>query len=175
MRRCLAPDAAVRDIPFLPAVRDIPWGSYWGRSCLTSRLRTSPTTTSSPTARPKFCVWSCWANRTKRSLTSYSLPWAPSKPTSTTSWSKPSSKTARRSSCIFGSDNLPKRDRFILVGFIWANVKAAARELLSLAAVFWLTLSFVSICNIWRPNRRLTVTDRDELQNARRIISICNR
>ena len=40
MRRCLAPDAAVRDIPFLPAVRDIPWGSYWGRSCLTSRLRT---------------------------------------------------------------------------------------------------------------------------------------
>ena len=121
MRRWLAPDAAVRAIPFLPAVRDIPWGSYWGRSCLTSRLRTSPTTTSSPTARPRFCVWLCWANQTKRLLTSCSLPWTPSRPTSTTSWSKPSSKTAPRSSSTFGSDNLLKRDRFILAGFIWAN------------------------------------------------------
>ncbi|WP_233505085.1 hypothetical protein [Collinsella sp. OM07-12] len=37
-------DAAVGDVPFLPAVWDIPWGSRWGRSCLTSRLRTSPMT-----------------------------------------------------------------------------------------------------------------------------------
>jgi hypothetical protein len=32
--------------------------------------------------------------------------------------------------------DLPKRDRFILAGFIWENTKAAARELLSLAAAF---------------------------------------
>ena len=38
-------DAAVRDVPCLPAVWDNPWGSRWGRSCLTSRLRTSPMTT----------------------------------------------------------------------------------------------------------------------------------
>lgn len=31
-------------------------------------------------------------------------------------------KTAPRSSCIFGNVSLPKRDRFILVGFIWTNV-----------------------------------------------------
>ena len=109
-------------------IANLGWGSFnypqssrWGRSCLTSRLRTSPTTTSSPTARPRFCVWLCWANQTKRLLTSCSLPWTPSRPTSTTSWSKPSSKTAPRSSSTFGSDNLLKRDRFILAGFIWAN------------------------------------------------------
>ena len=49
------------------------------------------------------------------------LPWAPSRPTSTTSWSKPSSKTAPRSSSTSGNANLPKRDRSILVGFLWAN------------------------------------------------------
>ena len=104
---------------------------------MTCRLRTSPTTTSSPTARPRFCVWLCWANQTKRLLTSCSLPWTPSRPTSTTSWSKPCSKTARRSFSASGSANLPKRDRFILAGFIWANVQTAAKgELPPFAAVF---------------------------------------
>lgn len=68
-----------------------------------SRCPSIATPISSPIARPRLCAWSYWANRTKRSLTSCSLPWAPSRPTSTTSWSKPNSKTAPRSSCIFGS------------------------------------------------------------------------
>ena len=141
-------DAAVRDAPFLPAVRDIPWVviGHWGRSCLTSRLRTSPTATSSPTARPRFCAWLYWASRTKRSLTSYSLPWAPSRPTSTTSWSKPSSKTARRSSSTSESANLPKRDRFILASFIWANANRRG-GVVSLRGGFWFMISFASICN----------------------------
>ena len=45
LRRCLAPNVALGDVPFLPAVWDIPWGSRWGRFCLTSRSRTSPMTT----------------------------------------------------------------------------------------------------------------------------------
>lgn len=63
---------------------------------------------SSPTARPRFCVWLCWASRTKRLLTSSSLLWAPSRPTSTTSWSKPSSKTAPRSSSTSGKDKVTR-------------------------------------------------------------------
>ena len=123
-----------------------PQSSHWGRSCLTSRLRTSPATTGSPTARPRFCVWLYWANRTKRSLTSYSLPWAPSRPTSSTSWSKLSSKTARRSSSTSESANLPKRDRFILASFIWANANRRG-EVVSLRGGFWFMISFASICN----------------------------
>lgn len=73
-----------------------------------SRCPFIATPTGSPTARPRFCVWLCWASRTKRLLTSYSLPWAPSRPTSTTSWSKPSSKTAPRSSSTSGKDEVTR-------------------------------------------------------------------
>ena len=45
LRRCLAPNVALGDVLFLLAVWDIPCTiGRWGRSCLTSRLRTSPMT-----------------------------------------------------------------------------------------------------------------------------------
>lgn len=59
---------------------------------------------------------------------------------------KTEQKTARRSSSTSESANLPKRDRFILASFIWANANRRG-EVVSLRGGFWFMISFASICN----------------------------